>query len=951
MRQGIAANWPMSAGPELMYYCRGEGGVILSTWHYTPYALLAIIGAVACSSAALAAWRRRPAPGAAAFAVFLLSAAEWSLSFAFQLSSAVIEVQQFWYKIEWICVMTAASAFVIFTIQFTSRARLLKPPTYIFLSLMAILVWTLIWTNDLHQLMWKPSNLPSPVRDFSLLGPGFWGTRVYIYAIFSAGLFFLLTTFLASPRLYRRQLLPLMIGIMLPFVGDLLAGVLPDLVGGASLTSLALSLGALIGARGFLGHGLMGIVPIARDAVIKNMHDAVIVLDPQLTVVDVNPAAEQLLDQPAEDLLGLPADTVFAQHHEIVEQFPGFGEGRAEVVFAQTQRTYDCSLSNLRNKKGNTSGRLLVFHEITDRKAIEAALRESEERYALAARGANDGLWDWNLENNQVHYSLRWKAMLGFEAEEIGSLPTEWLSRIHPADLDAVQQAIADHLDGVTPNFENEHRLRTRDGSYTWVLARALAPRSGEGKPQRMAGSISDITERKRAEQQLLHVALHDGLTSLPNREFMIEQIKVAIERSKRKRSYQFAVLFLDLDRFKIINDSLGHMVGDQLLIAVARRLCTCLRQQDTFARVGGDEFVALLEDLDGLSDAVLVAERIQRTLEERFDINCAEIHTSASIGIAIGHAGYNLPDELLRDADIAMYSAKELGRSRYAIFDDEMHKTAVTIQEIESQLHRAIQRDEFSLHYQPIYDLRDGMITHLEALLRWNHPARGQLLPGDFLGIAEKSDLIVPLGNWGLRQACQRIAVWHADYARNPQLGVSVNFSQRQLCHQNLLADLQQSLDETTVDPALLSIEISESVITTDNSLARKHLEEARQMGVQIVIDDFGSGQSSLSILHAHPIDIIKLDQSLLQGLKSDERKTEIVRAIINLGHNLNKRVIANGIDLLENLDLVREMGCDFGQGFIFSAPMEPQLVTAYLRKEQRSARRQLSSRWQQPI
>ncbi|RPI32069.1 MAG: diguanylate cyclase [Chloroflexota bacterium] len=364
--------------------------------------------------------------------------------------------------------------------------------------------------------------------------------------------------------------------------------------------------------------------------------------------------------------------------------------------------------------------------EIKERGRVEMALRESEERYALAVRGANDGIWDWNLKTNKIYYSPRWKAMLGFGEEEISDSPDEWFRRIHPADIDRVKLDIAAHYNGITSHFENENRMRHKDGSYRWVASRGLAVKDSDGSVNRMAGSQTDITDRKCAEQKLLHDAFHDMLTGLANRALFIDRLKHAVERAKRREEYKFAVLFLDLDRFKDINDSHGHMMGDQLLIQTAQIIAKEVRTIDTVARLGGDEFVLLLEDIVDVEDATRIADRIQKEISSSFALQGREMFVTTSIGIVLSTLGYNWAEDVLRDADIAMYRAKALGKARYVIFDPGMRNMIMERLVLETDLRHALDRKELKIFYQPIVNLGSNRTTGFEALVRWDHPERG---------------------------------------------------------------------------------------------------------------------------------------------------------------------------------------------------------------------------------
>src|SRR5437660_9733622 len=389
-------------------------------------------------------------------------------------------------------------------------------------------------------------------------------------------------------------------------------------------------------------------------------------------------------------------------------------------------------------------------------KHAQEALRESEERYALAARGANDGLWDWDLQANTVYFSPRWKTMLGYEPGEIGDKPEEWLSRIHDADRERVKEEISAHQTGATVQFESEHRVLHKDGTFRWMLCRGLAVHGSSGKALRMAGWQTDVTEAK----------VSDPLTGLPNRLLFTDRLGRLIKHANRRKGYLFAVLFLDLDGFKMINDSLGQLVGDQLLVGVASRLEKCLRATDTVARLGqgcivarlgGDEFTILLDDLKDPGDARQAAERLMKAVAAPFVLDGKEVFTSVSIGIALSNASYNEPEDILRDADTAMYRAKSLGKARYEIFDADMRANVMARLQLEMDLRRALEREEFSNFYQPIVSLATGEIVGFEALLRWEHPTRGQLAPQEFISMAEETGLIRELGWWNLHEACRR--------------------------------------------------------------------------------------------------------------------------------------------------------------------------------------------------
>jgi diguanylate cyclase (GGDEF)-like protein/PAS domain S-box-containing protein len=556
--------------------------------------------------------------------------------------------------------------------------------------------------------------------------------------------------------------------------------------------------------------------------------------------------------------------------------------------------------------------------DISERKRAESALRESEERYALAARGANDGLWDWDLTQGQVYYSSRWKGLLGCSDEEVSPSPQEWLGRVHPADRKALESEIARHLSGATSHLEASYRLLHNDGSYRWVLTRGMAVRDGLGKAYRIAGSLSDLTGK----------GVHDPLTGLPNRAYFVRRVDTALERFKREPQNQLAVLLLDLDRFKIINDSLGHVAGDELLQAVSQRLESSLRGADTLTRLdgtlsrtGGDEFVILLEGIRDVGDAIRVAERVHSALDPPFALRHEEVFTTATMGIALGGAHYASADELIRDADTALHRAKAQGSSRFQVFDREMHQGAMARLQIETELRRALERDELRIFFQPIVDLADGGITGFEALVRWQHPREQLVSPDRFIPIAEESDLILAIDRWVLGEACRQIAELRRHDGASG-LTASVNLSGKHFSQTDLVSQVRGALEDTGIPGAALKLEVTEGVLLKHPEMARQLLSELRELGVRVCLDDFGTGYSSLSYLHRFPLDILKVDRSFVGGMNGEGGETTIVRSIIHLARDLGLQVVAEGVETPEQLELLRGMGCAFGQGYLFARP-----------------------------
>jgi diguanylate cyclase (GGDEF)-like protein/PAS domain S-box-containing protein len=559
-----------------------------------------------------------------------------------------------------------------------------------------------------------------------------------------------------------------------------------------------------------------------------------------------------------------------------------------------------------------------------------SSLQESEERYALAARGANDGLWDWNLTTGEIYFSPRWGNMLGYSDNESWSSPEEWFSQIHTDDRERVRAEISTHCDGKTPEFVCEYRMHHKNGGYIWTLSRGVAVRDSTGEAIRMAGSQTDITEGK----------VVDALTRLPNRLYFIDRLESAIETA-RQQNKAFAVLFIDLDGFKQVNDSLGHSAGDELLIDVAGRLCASIRSssrrggsgESVVARMGGDEFAIFLGNIQFESEASTIAGRILERLGEPFHLDGRRMFVSASIGIALSSTG-NKPEELLNNADIAMYHAKSNGKARFEFFSESLREKGATRFDIETGLRKAIDAHQLLLHYQPIFSASDHRLCGFEALVRWNHPERGLIPPSEFISVAEGSDLIILLGRWVLFESCRQMAEWQKNFPASPPLTIGVNVSARQLNDPRLVEDAEIALAQSGLHPASLGLEMTESSImgNTDETLAV--LDRLKAMNIRLEIDDFGTGYSSLSRLQRLPFDILKIDRSFINELSNGNGSLDIVRAIMQLAHSLKLEVIAEGVESEEQLCSLLQLGCDYIQGFLFSKPVDAEAAERLCRE-----------------
>ena len=582
---------------------------------------------------------------------------------------------------------------------------------------------------------------------------------------------------------------------------------------------------------------------------------------------------------------------------------------------------------------------LARIRTLLSQKTLSAALIESEERYARTARGANDGLWDWDLEKGEIYYSPRWKEMLGYQDGDIGNRPDEWLCRVHPDEFQRLQKAVAAHCRRETPQLDCEQRVHCKDGTYRWMLSRGLAVWNEKGEAIRIAGSQTDVTMTKVA----------DPLTGLPNRLLFMDRLERRIERAKRRPTREFGILLLGVDRFKNINDSLGHLAGDLLLKALAVRLRDGLRAADTVARLqedcgvarlAGDEFAVLLDEIRQGGDAASVAERIGAAMRAPFMLNENEVFVTVSIGIAESANGYERAEDLIRDADTALHCAKTAGRSRFRIFDTDMRRRAVARLQTETDLRRALDRNELRLYYQPIVDLRRGAIAGFEALVRWQHPLRGLIPPAEFIPMAEETGLIVPVGHWVIEQACRDTHHWleTALGARllrgGGALTMHLNFSPLQLAESSAIDEIERILRRSWPSGRgfELSFEITEGTMMRNPGAVSALLARLRDLRVGLDIDDFGTGYSSLSQLQHLPVQTLKIDRAFVARLGRDGDSLAIIRTIVALAHNLSMDVVAEGVETAQQLVQIKALDCEYAQGYYFGKPTDGETAWALI-------------------
>jgi len=579
---------------------------------------------------------------------------------------------------------------------------------------------------------------------------------------------------------------------------------------------------------------------------------------------------------------------------------------------------------------------------------IRRELNQRNQLFEVITENAADMIAVIDCAGNRLYNSPAYQKVLGYSSEELKL--TSSVRQIHPEDQQRVlESAEKARLTGRGERLE--YRMRHKDGTWRILESVATAIPNEEGRIERLVIVNRDITERKRAEDTLAHNALHDTLTNLPNRNLFLDRVRHALTLSQRHTTYKFAVLFIDLDEFKVFNDSLGHAAGDALLIQIARRLTASIRGIDTIscsvltqgtslvaseaslARLGGDEFTILLEGVRDCGDAIRVAERIQERLAIPFVVEGQEVVTTASIGIAFYATSYMYSEDLVRDAEIAMYRAKRDGKARCQVFDNAMHVVAVGRLRLETDLRRALELGEFRVHYQPIVSLQSGRITGFEALSRWQRP-EGLLLPAHFIQIAEETGIILPMNRLLLREACIQLRAWHSQFPCDPPLTISVNVTPKEFAQPDLAAQIQAILVEVGIDPSSVNVEITETIAMADPQRSSLVLSELKALGVHLSIDDFGTGYSSLSRLQGFPVDTLKIDRTFISKIDTDSDTSEIVRIIIMLAHNLGLKVVAEGAETAAQLSLLKHLKCDLVQGYFFARPGDHAAAQALLSK-----------------
>ncbi len=571
--------------------------------------------------------------------------------------------------------------------------------------------------------------------------------------------------------------------------------------------------------------------------------------------------------------------------------------------------------------------------------AIELTLgqKETAETPAAGAPGIldilphGDGVWDWDLLSNRVRYSARWKALLGYSPDEIGDTPDEWFQLLHADEVQQIKIVLDSHHKGFTDSFEMEFRLRHKEGRFGWFLCRGLTLRDGENQPQRIIGTLSDIDRFKRREEQLLQYSLRDPLTQLPNRSLFLDHLERAIKVNQRYGERRFAVFHLEVCDLEASAERIGGLAAvEQITVGMASRLKSQLRPSDTLARLSGGNFAILLEEIQDITQALRIAERIRQVVALPTSIQNQEITCQARIGIVLSGEEYSGPEPLLRDADVAMHQVNP-SEGGIQIFNPVLRNQATTRLQMEAQLRRALERNEFRIYYQPIVSLKTWKIEACEAFVRWEHPQLGILAAREFIGVAEETGLLMLLGNWVLKTACNQAKAWHM--AKLPSVKLAVNISASQLRQKNLVPMVETILKETGLGPHFLQLEISERTVMENIVTHTEFLRGQADLGLEVVIDDFGTGFSSLDHLQHFPFSRLKIDQSFIQRIPEKEDGAAIATAIINLAHSLKQQVTAEGVETQAQLQFLADQGCDAFQGAVFCMPLPEKEVRNLLR------------------
>jgi diguanylate cyclase (GGDEF)-like protein/PAS domain S-box-containing protein len=935
-------------------------------WQYTSYSYLLILAATVAGMLALYAWRRRRVAGAKMLTLFLVAVCWWEAVYVLEISAGGLQTKILWAKIEYLGIVMVPLFWLAFALEYTGRESWLTRRNFLLLAAPLITTLVLVFTNEVHNLIWTRTALESH-GTFSLLdveyGAWFWFHWIYSLLLILLGTILLLRALPRSLRPYRRQSLALLVAAAIPWLSNVIYVLGLEPLRGLDLTPFAFLLSGVAMSLGLFYFGLLDLVPIAHDRVIEDMSDGMIVLDAQDRIVDLNPAAERALHIPLTKAVGqniarlLPEVPLPGGRRASGESF-----GEVRVGSGTTRRSYDLRLSALETRRGQPKGHLLALRDVTERRRIEEEiralneslekrvaerteqlgaavielrknelmLRQSEERFRSLVRHASDIVTILDADGTIRYESPSVEQILGRRPEEL--VGRNIFDYLHPDDKEWALGVFRGILEKPEDSpVRVQCRFRHADGFWRYLETSGTNQLDNPS----IAGVVCnsrDVTERKVLEEQLERRAFYDSLTDLPNRTLFMDRLRHALSRVERQRK-TVAVLFVDLDNFKVVNDSLGHTAGDGLLVEFARRLRDRLRPEDTAARFGGDEFAVLLEDLTDTSDAVRVVERILECLRAPFllDNDAREVFITASIGVS-GCLSDEGPEDLIRGADLAMYKAKSSGKAGYAIFDAGLDTKARERLDMESELRRAIKRGEIQVHYQPKVSLETDRIVGVEALARWKSPEGGMTFPATFIPLAEETGLIVPLGRCVLDEACRQLKQWQEHDPENRFLTMSVNLSPKQFLHPGLSEEVRNALRKNELDPETLVLEITENTAMEDTDSTISTLEKLKGLGVKLAMDDFGKGYSSLSYLRRFPVDCVKIDRTMIEGIEEDSGDLAIVWTVIMLAHALRLEAVAEGVENAGQVRKLHALKCDAAQGYYWWEPGPAETVERLL-------------------
>ena len=671
---------------------------------------------------------------------------------------------------------------------------------------------------------------------------------------------------------------------------------------------------------------------------LTSISQGILLVDANDRVRMFNPRVCELLDLPKELLASKPSMQALARYQfergdfgpdanlvgtdtraHIMEVASGAADTQPCQYLRQTQ---DGRTLEVRSQSLPSGGMVRTVADVTDHVQAAASAKESEDRWKLALESTGDGVWDWYVQTGKEFFSPRLLQMCGYGDDDLNSLAEEFDNRTHPDDMAQLKRARLDHFEGRTPSYQSERRIRCKDGDWKWVLSRGMViSRDAQGQPLRMIGTFTDVSSRKESEAVIRHQAFYDALTGLPNRRMLRERLEQEIRKCKRDH-LQLALLFIDLDHFKEVNDTLGHDSGDVLLVEAGRRLQACVRQSDTVARMGGDEFTVILAELPNSDHLEGTLQKILHALAEVFQLGNEQVFVSASIGITIYPIDATPIEDLFKNADQALYVAKGAGRNRFSFFTPALQDAAQNRVRLTGDLRTALTEQQFRVVYQPIVDLATGAIHKAEALIRWHHPVRGLVSPAAFIPIAESSGLIVDIGEWVFQQAAHQVEAWRAKLA--PDFQISVNKSPVQFQHsESCKVAWAQDLQQRGLPGDCIVVEITEGLLLDTSNSVADSLLGLSDAGIQVSLDDFGTGYSSLSYLQKFDIDFLKIDQSFVRHLIADSTDLELCKAIIVMAHALGIKVIAEGVETELQRDLLAQAGCDYVQGYLYAKPM----------------------------